>query len=89
MAVDDRADVAGTQAALGNIVGQYHVAVHFEGHVLPRVHGNKSRHVGARVNLPNRAEADVPAAGRLDRPLNLVDDAVRAWWVRVASREGC
>ena len=34
-------------------------------------------HVGASINLPDRAGAGTPAAGRLDRPLNLVDDAVR------------
>jgi hypothetical protein len=61
MALYDRADVAGTQAALGDIAGQDHVTVHFEGHVLPRVHGNKSRHVGASVNLPDGTKLDAAA----------------------------
>jgi hypothetical protein len=33
MPLYDRADVAGTQAALGDVAGQNHVAVHFKGHI--------------------------------------------------------
>ena len=68
MTLHDRADVAGTQAALGDIAGQDHVAVHFEGHVLPRVHGNKSRHVGASVNLPDRTNLTLLPLGALIGP---------------------
>jgi hypothetical protein len=67
MALYDRANVAGAQAALRDIASQDHVAVHFEGHVLPRVHGNKSRHIGASVNLPDGTKLDTAAVGRPDR----------------------
>jgi hypothetical protein len=77
MPFHDCSDVASTQPTLGDVAGQDHVSVHVEGHGLPWVHGNESGYVGASVNLPYRAEADVPAAGRLDRPLDLVDDTVR------------
>ncbi len=65
MPFHDRSDVASTQPTLGDVAGQDHVSVYVEGHGLPRVHGSESGYVGASVNLPYRAEADVPAAGRL------------------------
>src|ERR1051325_3936168 len=77
MPLHDRSDIAGSQPAFGHVAGQDHVAVHVEGLNLPRIHGNESRHLGASVNLPDRAEADGPAVGRLDRALDLVDDAIR------------
>ena len=77
VALHDRADVAGAETVLGDVAGQNHVAVHVEGHGLPRVHGNESGHVGSSVDLPDRAEPDGSAAGRRDRPLDFVNDAVR------------
>ena len=68
----DRADIAGPQAVLGNVAAEDHVAAHVKGHVLPRVHGNESRHVGSSVDLPDRAEPHGLSAGRLDRTLDLV-----------------
>ena len=41
------------------------------------MHGNESRHVSASVDLPDRAEPERPACGCRNRPLNLVDNAVR------------
>src|SRR5258705_12338433 len=76
MALYDRANVAGAQAALRDIASQDHVAVHFEGHVLPRVDGNKSRHIGASVNLPDGTKLDTAAVGRPDRSHNFIHDAV-------------
>jgi hypothetical protein len=75
--LNDGSNVASTEPAFGDVAGQDHVAVHVEGHGLPRVHGNESRHVGASVNLPNRAESNALAARRLDVSLNFADDSVR------------
>jgi hypothetical protein len=36
---------------LRDVAGQNHVAVHVEGHGLPRVRGNESGHIGSSVDL--------------------------------------
>jgi hypothetical protein len=37
---------------------------------LPRAHGNKSRHIGASINLPDGTKLDTAAVGRLGRSHN-------------------
>src|SRR5213594_2503897 len=36
--IDERANIPSTQAAFGDVAGEDHVAIGFEGHPLPRVH---------------------------------------------------
>jgi hypothetical protein len=77
MALSNRANVAGAQAAVREMASQDHVAVHFEGHVLRRVRGNKSRHIGASVNLTDGTKLDTAAVGCPDRSHHFIHDAVR------------
>jgi hypothetical protein len=89
MALDDRPDIPGTESVVGDVAGQDHVAVDVERNGLPRVHGNKSRHIGASVNLPDGTKLNTAAVGRLDRSHNFINDAVRVLMLRVTSSERC
>jgi len=59
----DGPEVARTEAALGDVAGRDRIAVHFEGHVPPRVHGNEPLLVSSGVKP---AKAILQKLDRLD-----------------------